>query len=192
MTQVENPYDRKIRILDDPKRIASLPQEELLSLVTMTEDVDVLDIGAGTGYLTLPIAEKTTGKVYALDLDEAILQFLNDKAQEEKQHNIELVHGDFMAIPLANQLVEIAFASLSLHEVTSLEIALQEIHRVLKEDGQFLCVEYEPKDDSNKRRVPSVEMEQGLITAGFEIIEKIFPTAQFLDQDIYIIVAKKK
>jgi len=82
-------------------------------------------------------------------------------------------------------------ASLILHEIRPLSTTLQQIKRVLKDGGQFMCLEYE-KDESNiegppmQIRVPSRVMEKELENAGLNITQKIF-----LRKKIYIITAKK-
>lgn len=191
VTQQEHPLTRKIRILEDPRRQASLPAEHLLQLAGMFESANVLDVGAGTGYVTIPAAKQTKGTVYALDVDQEILQYLDEKAKQAGINNVKQVVGDFIQIPLENATVDLAIASLSLHEVTPLHNALQEIHRVLKTDGILLCVEFEPEGETTKRRVPSATMEEQLIQTGFTIKEKVNPQATFLDEDLYIIIAQK-
>jgi len=82
-------------------------------------------------------------------------------------------------------------ASLILHEIRPLSTTLQQIKRVLKDGGQFMCLEYE-KDESNIQgppmqiRIHSSVMEQELENAGLNVTQKIF-----LRKKIYIITAKK-
>ncbi|MBC8059167.1 MAG: class I SAM-dependent methyltransferase, partial [Clostridiaceae bacterium] len=101
------------------------------------------------------------------------------------------VKGSIDNIPLPDDSIDIVLASLVLHEIKPLSTTLQQIKRVLKDGGQFMCLEYE-KDESAiegppmQIRVPSSVMEQELENAGLNITQKIF-----LRKDIYIITAKK-
>ncbi|WPC42711.1 class I SAM-dependent methyltransferase [Clostridium sp. JS66] len=94
-------------------------------------------------------------------------------------------------IPLPADSIDIILASLVLHEIKPLSTTLQQIKRVLKDGGQFMCLEYE-KDESTiegppmQIRVPSSVMEQELENAGLNITQKIF-----LRKKIYIITAQK-
>ena len=59
----------------------------------MSGEVDVLDIGAGTGYFSIPAASLTTGTVYALDTEPAMLDMMRRRAQEQGLANIKVMEG---------------------------------------------------------------------------------------------------
>lgn len=69
---------------------------------------------------------------------------------------------------------------------------MKQINRVLIEKGYLLCVEFEPKEASVSPRVHSSVMEQELLSAGFDIKEKIFPTNKVANEALYIIIAQKQ
>lgn len=183
--------ERKIKFLDGVERRKDFPPEEVLQMIAIKKTDNILDLGAGTGYLTIPAAQMVHGLVYALDMDEKMLEIIDCKAQDEGITNIQLVKGSIDNIPLPDDSIDIVFASLVLHEIKTLSNTLQQIKRVLKDGGQFMCLEYE-KDESDidgppmQIRVPSSVMEQELEDAGLNITQKIF-----LRKNIYIITAKK-
>ena len=108
---------RKIGFLDKPERIRAFPPEELLRLLPIKKSDNILDMGAGTGYLTIPAAQKVDGSVYALDMDPEMLKVIASKAEAEAIANIKLVEGSIDNLPLPEASVDIALASLVLHEV---------------------------------------------------------------------------
>jgi ubiquinone/menaquinone biosynthesis C-methylase UbiE len=183
--------ERKVKFLDGVERRKEFPPEEVLQMLSIKETDNILDLGAGTGYLTIPAAKMVHGLVYALDLDEKMLGIIDGKAQDESITNIQLVKGRIDNIPLPDASIDIVIASLVLHEIKPLDTTFQQIKRVLKDGGQFICLEYE-KDESAiegppmQIRVPSWVMEQELENAGLNITQKIF-----LRKKIYIITAKK-
>ena len=59
----------------------------------VTEDTLVLEIGPGTGALTLPLAERA-GRVIAVDLDPDMIDGLRVKTFG--MDNVELIHGDIL------------------------------------------------------------------------------------------------
>lgn len=191
MTLYNEKLTRKIKMLENIERKNHFPAEDLLRLLPIEKTDHILDLGAGTGYLSMPAAGQTDGTVYALDLDGGILNYLNSKAQEAQLANLKTVEASFNAIPLEDKTIDIAMASISLHEITPLSSALDEVFRVMKENGTFLCLEFEKNHASTGPRVHSTDMEQALKDAGFSIQEKIFPTVQIMHQNLYIIVAKK-
>lgn len=188
-----NSMDKKrlaklIEILDNPKRREDIPPEKLLHMLPIKKGDNFLDLGAGTGYITIPAAKIVEGLVYALDMNHHMLEFINSKAEKENITNIETLQGNIDDIPLPDNSIDFALASLVLHEVKQLNHSLQQIIRVMKPDGYFICIEIEKKDnpaDSHPRIASSV-MEQELMNAGLKVTQKLYPT-----DAIYIIIAKK-
>ncbi|WP_042351315.1 class I SAM-dependent methyltransferase [Bacillus massiliigorillae] len=179
---------RKIEALDNPKRREALPPETLLSTLPIQQDDTILDAGAGTGFITIPAAKRVDGNVYALDIDSNMLEVITSKAEKEQLSNIKPIQGSMDELPLPDHSVDVVLASLVLHEVEDLSHALQEMKRVLKEDGYFACVEIEKKDHPthNHPRIASTNMEQELAHAGFHVQQTVFPT-----DDLYIMIAQK-
>ena len=170
-----------IEYLDNPERIKAFPPKELLQMLPIKKTDNILDLGAGTGYLAITAAQMVDGLVYALDMNPKMLTIIESKAQDEKISNIQLVKGSIDDIPLPDNSVDIVLASLVLHEVNPLSKSLQQIKRVLKAGGYFLCVEFEKTESATDGppmhiRIPSSIMEEELITAGFSIIQKLFPS----------------
>ena len=193
MTQNNNAkLTRKINILENDDRKDNFPAEDLLKLLPIKKTNTILDLGAGTGYLALPAAQQTDGTVYALDLDGGILNYLDSKAKNENLTNITTVEASFDDIPLENNIIDIALASISLHEVNPLSVTLKEINRVMTKNGYFLCVEFEKKEASTGPRVHSSVMEEEIRNAGFDIKEKIFPAIKVANEDLYMIIAQKQ
>ena len=152
---------------------------------------NILDLGAGTGYIAIPAAKMVDGLVYALDIDPRMLEVIDTKAQREKITNIKSVKGNIDNIPLPDDSIDIVIASWVLHEVKPLSKPLQQIKRVLKEGGYFLCFEFENKESPIQAppmniRIPSSTMEQELVNAGFTIIQKSFPRDY-----VYVFIVKK-
>ncbi|MDY7045805.1 class I SAM-dependent methyltransferase [Virgibacillus sp. M23] len=181
-------FTRKIEFLDGSKRREDLPPEKLLNLLPMTRTDTILDLGAGTGYLTLPAAKEVDSLVYALDRDPNMLEIINTKAQKENLTNIKAMQADIDHIRLSNDSIGIVLASLVLHETKTISKTLQEIKRVLKESGYFVCVEIEKLDHVNDGppRISSSIMEQEITNAGMDIIQKFFPT-----DSLYVFIARK-
>jgi len=66
----------------------------------------VLEIGAGIGTLTIPLAEKSS-KVVAFEQDKKIVRVLKDRLQELEIYNVEVLEGDAtkMEFPYFNKVV---------------------------------------------------------------------------------------
>jgi ubiquinone/menaquinone biosynthesis C-methylase UbiE len=178
---------KKINKLDSIERV---PAEEIFELLTIRESDNVLDLGAGTGYVSLAIA-KRVNTVYAFDMDQDILAYLDTQAKERGISNINTVAGDFREIPLDDKLLNIAIASISLHEVQPLSTALKEINRVLDDKGLLLCIDFEETESASGRRVSSKDMVAEMKNAGFTIVNTIYPATKIMNQPVYMILAQK-
>ncbi|PID24565.1 class I SAM-dependent methyltransferase [Sporosarcina sp. P7] len=178
---------RKITNLENIKRV---PAEELFRFISLNKEDKLLDLGAGVGYISLPIS-KYVDEVTALDFDEDILKYLETKAGENGITNIKTLVSDFKDIQLRNEIVDKAVASISLHEVKPLSLALDEIYRVLKNKGVFLCIELEKSELSKGPRVSSKDMKENVLNAGFDNVEIFYPQMKMVNEAVYIIVAQK-
>lgn len=182
--------EKLIRKINNLEHINRFPADELLRFVSLNKEDKLLDLGAGAGYISLPLS-KYVDEVTALDYDEDILKYLETKAEENGITNIKTLVSDFKNIQLGNEKLDKAVASISLHEVKPLSLALGEIYRVLKNKGVFLCIELEKSELSTGPRVSSKNMKEEVFNAGFDIVNIFYPETKVANQPVYIIVAQK-
>lgn len=147
----------------------------------------VADIGAGTGYYTFRIAPKIPeGKVYAVDVQDPFISFLNKRKEELGLTNVEVVKGEDQSPNLPNASLDLAIMVDVYHELEYPKEMLQSIHKALKPDGKLLLLEYRAEDDSipikelHKMSVKQVNKE--LTANGFRLSEKkdFLPIQHFL------------
>ena len=179
---------KKIENLDNPDKRPDVPPKKLLEMLPVKRTDSILDLGAGTGYFTIPFAKAVEGFVHALDIDAHMLDVISSKAEEGNITNVKPIKGYIDDIPLSDQAIDFAFASLVLHEVKQLSHSLKEIKRVLKDDGYFVCIEIEKEDHPthDHPRISASLMEQEIMNAGLKITQTLKPT-----DTIYIMIAKK-
>lgn len=176
--------------LDNPERRKLLPPHKLLELLEIQDNDILIDLGAGTGYFTIPAASLTRNKVYALDVEPLMLQYLGKRVKEQKLDNVELIEGAIERIPLAGQIADHVITSFVLHEVEPLEKGLQEMSRVLKPGGKVLCIEWEKKQTVQgpplHHRIQSNELAKAFDENGLLVEKLTYPSDQH-----YLIVARK-
>jgi ubiquinone/menaquinone biosynthesis C-methylase UbiE len=175
--------------LDTPERQKLMPPKELLDIVLRSQDT-VVDLGAGTGYFSIPAARMTNGTVFAVDVEPKILEVLQERAAEQDLSNITPIISVIEDIPLQDYMADVVITSFVLHAVRPLSNSLQEIHRIMKVGGKLLCLDWEPKESPMgppmEVRIASGDMEKALNEAGFTVTKRMSP-AEFL----YIFVAEK-
>lgn len=104
----------------------------------------VLDVGAGSGYFSLAIAERlTNGKVICLDLSEEMLHRLENVADKKRlSGRIQILKGEASSIKLSDGSVDLAVSNGVFHELSEPESCLREMIRVLKPDGWIIITDF--------------------------------------------------
>src|SRR5579875_1889856 len=82
--------------LEDPSRPKWLPPAEILTAIAVRSGEVVADVGAGTGYFAVPMAQVvgTGGTVYAVDAQPEMLEWIRKKIEAAGLENIHLVHAE--------------------------------------------------------------------------------------------------
>ncbi|MFX1519791.1 MAG: class I SAM-dependent methyltransferase [Promethearchaeota archaeon] len=140
--------------LFDPKKIEVLEQEgrktwqnpnEILEKVEIYPDFIAADIGCGSGVFTIPLAHKVK-KVYAIDVQKEMLDFLETKIKKYHLKNIELKVAAENEIPLADENVDLLISINTLHEFDDKDQMVKEMFRVLKPNGNALISDFQKKE----------------------------------------------
>lgn len=81
--------ERWAQHFDDPARDRWQKPHEVIRALDVPRDGLVADIGAGTGYFTMRIARMTPGgRVFAVDIEPDMVQYLTDRARRESLGNV--------------------------------------------------------------------------------------------------------
>ena len=133
--------DRSERELEEEPRRA-------VELIGIKPGMIIADVGAGTGYFTVLLAQRVgpEGKVYANDIQPKLLGILQDKIQKQKLSNIEVVQGRQDDVRLPEATIELALLVDVYHEFQYPQAMLASIRRSLKPSGQLVLLEYRKED----------------------------------------------
>jgi ubiquinone/menaquinone biosynthesis C-methylase UbiE len=134
--------------LDRAARQHEEAPEQALALIGLRPGMVVADVGAGSGYMTTRIARIVgpAGKVYAEDIQPAMLRIVQDKAGTEHLANIEVVLGTDVDARLPADAIDLALLVDVYHEFQHPQEMLRSIRRSLKTGGQLVLVEYRKED----------------------------------------------
>lgn len=176
------PFEKK-EILDDVERLTYLNPVSFLAQIGLKKGMTVADIGCGTGFFTTSLAEHVgeQGKVYAVDVVDEMLEVVNEKIKRLSLANVETRQSKENNIPLPNSEVDLAFTLAVFHEFDD-TATLDEIKRVLKDEGIFVVIDWK-KEDADKgppkdHRVSEEEVKQKVSELGFSF-EKTFSPGQY-------------
>ena len=103
----------------------------------------ILEVGPGTGYYTLDVAEWVgpDGQVDVLDLQQEMLDHTIRRAGERGLSNINPTRSDATALPYEDGTFDAAFLVTVLGEVPDQDAALRELSRVLRPGGRLVVGE---------------------------------------------------
>jgi ubiquinone/menaquinone biosynthesis C-methylase UbiE len=108
-------------------------REAVLNAVGVKLTDTVLDVGAGTGFLT-EAAAKRASKVIALDFSRG----MSDEAVEKMGNgNVEFRIGNVESMPLQDSSVDVVIGNMVLHHCPHPRVAFSEMSRVLKLNGRI-------------------------------------------------------
>jgi len=114
----------------------------IISLLGCTKKAAVADIGAGTGNYSYELA-KYGYRVCALEPSEVM------QRQAKKHNNLEWVKGVAENIPIKENSFDGAVSILASHHFNSLQTAVGEIARILKNKGTFVLFSADPRNTDN-------------------------------------------
>ena len=130
--------------LDLPARRLWLPPVDVLVAMNVHSGQTVADVGAGTGYFSLPLADAVglQGKVYAVDAQNEMLALLRHKLDDAAILNVELIHAEASNTNLPRCSCDLFFAANVWHEFEDRSAVLKEAARVLKAGGQVAILDW--------------------------------------------------
>jgi ubiquinone/menaquinone biosynthesis C-methylase UbiE len=120
-----------------------ITRERLRSVLRPQPGERLLEIGVGTGYYSLDLAEWVApeGKLELFDLQQEFLDHVMRAAGERGLTNLVPTEGDATRLPYEDASIDAVVLTAVLGEIPDSAAALREIRRVLKPDGRLVVGE---------------------------------------------------
>ena len=118
----------------------------------------------------------TSGKVYGLDMTEAMVELARRNALEAGITNIEFLQGSIEKIPLPDDSVDIIISNCVINLSTEKDTVLKEAYRVLKHGGKFAVSDIVLRNQLPPNVQRNMEMWTGCVAGALlknEYIEKL-------------------
>jgi ubiquinone/menaquinone biosynthesis C-methylase UbiE len=134
--------------LERPEREEEERLTKLVNLLKLKPGQSVCDLGAGSGVITLMMAARVgeTGKVYAVDIQQEMLDLLADKTNRLGLKQVELVLGTEKDPKLPPESVDLLLMVDVYHEFSFPYEMILEISKAMKPGGRVVFVEYRLED----------------------------------------------
>jgi ubiquinone/menaquinone biosynthesis C-methylase UbiE len=141
-------YKDWIVSLEDEDRLAEIRMEDRLAPLNLKPGDVVADIGAGTGVFSRAFARAVgpTGRVYAEDIQQGLIDYINKRSKEEGLTNLTAVLGDFDDPKLPTRDVDLAWFHDVFHAVEKKENMLRNLVSYMKPKSRIALTEWDKND----------------------------------------------
>lgn len=127
-----------------PDRDTEERPDMILDALALRRGATVADVGSGTGYFTWRLAERVgaAGKVFAVDVQQEMLDRTRATVEQKGLKNVEYVLATERSPRLPEQSVDLVFIAYAYHEFGDPEGMMSAIRRSLKQGGRVVVLEY--------------------------------------------------
>ena len=174
--------------LERPEReFEEQPSKAIAALGIKPGDV-VADVGAGSGYYTVRLAERVgpTGRVFATDIQPEMLSLLRARVSRARLDNVELVLSADADSRLPEGLFDLVLMVDVYHELARPQEVLRKLRASLKPDGRLVLVEFRkesawvPIREEHKMSVKEARMELEAEGYRFDRVLDVLPWQHIL------------
>lgn len=145
-------------------------KHELLMMLNPQPGHQHLDVAGGTGDIsfgiyetikanTSPGVEHANSHITVCDINSSMLEVGEQRAAEKGYLNcthgidMDFVEGDAEKLPFPDNSFDAYTIAFGLRNVTHIDLALAEAHRVLKPGGRFMCLEFSHLDNAVMQQI---------------------------------------
>ena len=142
----QSPADKYIAAMDRPDRVLKI--DEVIGKLRLKPGDIVADIGSGSGVFSNPMAKAIApnGILYAVDIDQKMLDYVADRAKKEGVTNLRTVLGEYDDPKLPVKDVDVAFFHRVLHMIEHRQAYLNATAPYLKPDGRIVVIDKNKED----------------------------------------------
>lgn len=137
-----------IAFLEDPQRDAYQKPHEVISALDLKEGEVIADVGAGSGYFSLRLANAVgeRGRIYAVDISPDMIRYLNRRIRDLKVRNIATILADPDDPLLPEGSIDRFFLCDTWHHIENQTGYLSLMRRMLKPGGQVVMIDFQKKE----------------------------------------------
>ena len=134
-------FDELVQRFESPERDAYQHPHKVLEHFGNIEGKTIMDIGAGSGYFSVKLAEKGA-KVIAADVDDRFLEFIQDRVKKNALQNIETRKIPYDSPSLAENEVDMVLIVNTYHHIEHRPEYFTQVKKGTKQDGKLIVVDF--------------------------------------------------
>src|SRR6516162_4534894 len=189
--KTSTPYTGDLTIFDYADRDQKLHINQVMDLLGLRPGKSVADIGAGSGWFTVRAARRVgpTGMVYAVEINPAAIQYVEDRAKKEKLKNIETVMGTASDSRLPPNSVNAVLLLKTYHEVAQPVELMKNLRSALRTGARVGIIDRNGNGENHgvEKKIVIQEAE----SAGYRLVEEHDELVKDDKMDYFLIFAAK-
>jgi ubiquinone/menaquinone biosynthesis C-methylase UbiE len=181
-----------IAMLERDSRDEMQKPHEIMKTLSFKAGERVADVGAGSGYFTIPIARAVgpKGKVWAVDIRQQMLDFITNRLETEGLGNVEpvLAKPDDPLLPAAG--VDTILMVDTIHYIQNRAAYGEKLSAALAPGGRLVIIDFRYDPDAKREFAPPIEqqvprktLDADLAEAGFEVVASY----DFLPEQYFVV-----
>jgi SAM-dependent methyltransferase len=166
------PYSGDLSIFESPGRDQRLHINGVMDALSITPGKMVADIGAGSGWFTVRAARrvKSSGMVYAVDINSAAIKYIDDRVQKEGLNNVKTILGKPGNPELPPDSIDSVLLLKTYHEVAQPVELLRNLRSSLRPGARVGIIDRDGNGEDHGIHKEVVLREAG--QAGYRLLEE--------------------
>lgn len=170
-----------IKRFESPERDDYQQPEKVLEYLGELQGKKIMDIGAGSGYFSVKLAQKGAD-VIAADVNDEFQEYLKGRIQDNDIANIELRKIPFDSPGLEEKEVDMVLIVNTYHHIESRADYFVKVRQGIKEEGELVIIDFfkhelpvgPPVDHKLSKDVVIEELKEAGFTT-FDVNEELIP-----------------
>lgn len=181
-----------IPLLESPQRVQRLKTSETVAALKLRPGDVVVDVGAGTGLFEQDLSRAVgpTGKIYAVEIEQGLVDAIAGKVAQHGLANVTPVLGRFTDPALPARNVDLAFIYDVLHHIEDRPAYLKALAGYIKPSGRIALVDFIPEKSGHRNQpemvIPRAQADALMAGAGFRPVEEI----GLFEDNYYVVYAR--
>lgn len=182
--------DMKARMFNKKASNAKSKPDLIVRTLSLKPGQHAADVGSGGGYFSLLFASLvgTEGKLYAIDTDKDLLEFVKNNAEKKGFNNIEYVLAKENSFPARDKTLDLVFLRNVYHHLPDRLNYFVDMSESLKKEAKVAIIDYDGRGRLSFHRlfghyVPKATIVNEMNDAGYRLLED----HTFLSQQSFLI-----